>query len=148
MATVSSSKLRYPQTTSNPRTKVTFNESTVLSSFGVFGDPDDPSTQHLGMFYNDEHAMTLGVNPGGVTPMTMNPDHAMNPSVGDTTAADSMGRPEFPAAFVTDTTNDPSSRSGDWQQLTNNSSAISPGDVFGTWKAATKSGTSIKPDAD
>jgi len=72
----------------------------------------------------------------------------MNPSVGDTTAADSMGRPEYPAAFVTDTTNDPSSRSGDWQQLNTNSTAISPSDVFGTWKAATKSGTSIKPDAD
>jgi hypothetical protein len=146
-ATVSSCTLGYPYSSSNPRTKVTFNESTVLKSFGVFGDPDASAGQHLALFYNDEHAMTLGVNPG-VTAMTMNPDHAATPSVGDTTAADPSGRPEFPAAFVTDTSSDPSSTAGDWQLLTTNSTAVSPSDVFGTWKAATKSGTSIKPGAD
>jgi hypothetical protein len=143
-ATVSSCSLGYPYSSSNPRTKVAFNESTVLKTFGVFGDPDDPTTQRLALFYNDEHAMTLGVNPG-VTAMTLNPDHASNPSVGDTTAADPSGRPEFPAAFVTDTTTNPTSTAGDWQQF---GTAISPVDIFGTWKAATKSGTSIKPNAD
>jgi hypothetical protein len=119
----------------------------VLKTFGVFTDQADPTMQHLALFYNDEHAMTLGVNPN-VTPMTTNPDHAMNPNVGDTTAADTSGRPEFPAAFVTDTTSNSNSNAGDWQQQTNNVNAISPSDVFGTWKAATKSGTSIKPGAD
>lgn len=146
-ATVSSCSLGYPYTSGNPRTKVAFNESTVLKAFGVFGDPTDSGGQHLGMFYNDEHAMTLGVNPG-VTPMTKDPDHASSPNVGDRTAADPSGRPEFPAAFVTDTSGDPNSTSGDWQQQTTNDSAKSPSDVFGTWKAATRSGTSIKPGAD
>ena len=68
--------------------------------------------------------------------------------MGDTTATDPSGRPEFPAAFVTDTTSNPNATCGDWQQQTNNVTAISPSDVFGTWKAATKSGTSIKPGAD
>lgn len=139
-ASVSPCTLGYPSTSSNKRTNVTFNESEVLRTFGLFGN-------HLGMFYNDEHAMTLGVNPG-VTAMTKNPDHAPSPSVGDTTAADPSGRPEFPSAFVTDTTSDPNSTAGDWQQLTTNGSAISPSDLFGTWKAATKSGTSIKPGPD
>ena len=60
---------------SNPRTSVTFNESDMLRTFGVFSDHADPTTQHLALFYNDEHAMTLGVNPF-VTPMTTNPGHA------------------------------------------------------------------------
>jgi hypothetical protein len=132
--------LGYPYSSSNPRTSVTFNESEVLRAFGLFGD-------HVALFYNDEHAMTLGVNPG-VTPMTTNPSHATNPSVGNTTATDPSGRPEFPAAFVTDISTNSSSTSGDWQQQTNNNGAISPSDVFGTWKAATQSGTSITPGPD
>jgi hypothetical protein len=91
--------------------------------------------------------MTLGVNPG-VTAMTANPDHAVNPNVGDTTAADPSGRPEFPAAFVTDITSDPNSRAGDWQQQSDNTNAKSPSDVYGTWKAANRSGTSITPGPD
>jgi hypothetical protein len=137
--------LGYPYSSNNPRTSVTFNESEVLRAFGVFGD-------HVGLFYNDEHAMTLGVNPDPdttpVSAMPSNPGHVSNPDVGDITAADPSGRPEFPAAFVTNISNDSSSTSGDWQQQMNNSSAISPDDVFGTWKAATKSGTSITPGPD
>jgi hypothetical protein len=146
-ATVSACSLGYPFPGNNPRTNVAFNESTVLKTFGVFGDPTDPGGQHLALFYNDEHAMTLGVNPG-VTAMTKNPDHASSPNVGDRTATDPSGRPEFPAAFVTNTSSDPNNTSGDWQQQTDNTTAISPSDVFGTWKAATMSGTTIKPGAD
>jgi len=146
-ATVSPCTLGYPVTTSNPRTKVTFNENVMLRKFGVFTDQGDPTAQHLALFYNDEHAMTLGVNPF-VTQMKANPGHASQPNVGDTTATDGSGRPEFPAAFVTDTTNNPNNVSGDWQRQTNNVLAISPSDVFGTWKAATRSGTTVKPGTD
>src|SRR5204863_1753540 len=107
-ASVPPCKLGYPVTTTNPRTKAAFNESTVLKTFGVFTDQADPTKQHLALFYNDEHAMTLGVDPF-VTPMTMHPaDHASNPNVGDTTATDTSGRPEFPAVFLTDTTSNSS----------------------------------------
>jgi extracellular elastinolytic metalloproteinase len=135
--------LGYPSGTTG-RPAVTFNESEVLRAFGVFGTG---VSSHVALFYNDEHAMTLGVNPfvTPVTAMTMNPDHAMNPSVGDRTATDPSGRPEFPAAFVTNISNDPTSRAGDWQQQANNDNAVSPSDVFGTWKAATKSGANITP---
>jgi len=144
---VSSCKLGYPVTTSNPRTKTALGESSVLRKLGVFTDKADPTKQHLAVFYNDQAAMVLGVNPS-VTRMTANPGHAVNPNVGDKTAVDPAGRPEFPAAFVTDTTNNANAVSGDWQRQTNNAKAISPSDVFGTWKAATKSGKTIKPGVD
>jgi hypothetical protein len=129
----------YPTgTTGRPATP--FAESEVLRATGVFGN-------HIALFYNDEHAMTLGVNPG-VTAMTANPDHAVDPSVGDPTAADPSGRPEFPAAFVTNITSDPNSKAGDWQQQSDNTNAKSPSDVYGTWKAANRSGTSITPGPD
>jgi hypothetical protein len=142
--------LGYPYSSSNPRTSVTFNENEVLRTFGVFGTGPN---QHLALFYNDEHAMTLGVNPDPdgtpVSTMPSNPGHVSNPDVGDTTAADPSKRPEFPAAFVSEITNNPNNRSGDWQQQTSNTSAMSPSDIFGTWKAATKSSTgAITPGAD
>jgi hypothetical protein len=69
-------------------------------------------------------------------------------SVGNAAATDPSGRPMFPAMFATDITNNPNSRAGDWQQLNDNSTAIGPTRMFGTWKAATQSETSITPDAD
>lgn len=80
---------------------------------------------HVGLFYNDEHAMLLGINPG-VTAMSSNPGHAMSPSTGNQAAADPSGRPFFPAAFVTDITGNMNSTSGDWQMQSNNGTAISP----------------------
>ena len=92
--------------------------------------------------------MTLGVNPF-VTPMTTNPGPRDEPERGRHDGDRSVRPPEFPAAFVTDITSNPNvDESGDWQRQTNNLLAISPSDVFGTWKAATKSGTSITPGAD
>src|SRR5262249_57744621 len=70
------------------------------------------------------------------------------PNVGVLTATDPFGRPIFPAMFVTDITSNPNSRAGDWQQLNDNSTAVPPTRIFGTWKTATQSGTSITPGAD
>jgi len=74
--------------------------------------------------------------------------HAGNPDIGDVTAADGAGRPLYPAAFVTDITNNTTSRAGDWQQNNTNNGAQGPQDLFGTWKNAIKSGSTITPGAD
>ena len=91
---VDARNLGYPFTSSNPRTSTVFNENEILRASGVFGSG---ANAHVALFYNDEHAMLLGINPG-VTAMTSNPGHATNPSVGDTTADRSVGPPVFPAA--------------------------------------------------
>src|SRR5439155_17249789 len=57
-AVVAPCVLGYPFTSQNPRTSVVFNESEVLRAF-------KPATvgpgERLMVFYNDEHALTLGV---------------------------------------------------------------------------------------
>ena len=50
----------YPFVSGNPRTNIAFNESEVLRAFRMTVDANcNPQT--LQMFYNDEHAMTLGI---------------------------------------------------------------------------------------
>src|SRR5207249_1624526 len=66
---------------------------------------------------------------------------------------DLCDRPLFPALFITDITDDPSSRSGDWQF---GGTPIAPNAVFGTWKGAVRTVDKTKiptvitvtPDAD
>jgi hypothetical protein len=127
----------------------------------------------LEMFYNDEHAMTLGVRQTqtktcagttitGVFPvsmMSMDPDHVMNPNVGAPEALggiDPSGRPMFPSLFITDLSVQPGASNelaGDWQF---GGTAIKPDDVFGTWKAAvstldktvTPNVITVTPDSD
>ena len=111
--------------------------------------------QTLQMFYNDEHAMTLGVNQvqvksscGTTTTsypisiMITNPDSAIPPMVGSTipsgdqAGTDVADRPMFPAMFVTDVTANPGNPlAGDWQY---GGTAIPPDAIFGTWKAAVR----------
>src|SRR4029079_10579018 len=50
--------LGYPDDSNNPRSSVEFNESEVLRTFALYGSG---ANQYVAMFYNDEHAMTLGV---------------------------------------------------------------------------------------
>jgi hypothetical protein len=63
----------------------------------------------------------------------------------------------WPVLFVTDITNDPTSRAGDWQHYGGaNPGGNNPSDVFGTWKAAVRTVdktvspplVSVVPDAD
>jgi hypothetical protein len=121
------------------------------------------ANETIKLWYNDEHALTLGIRrvvviQGGVStttdyalsPMGSNPDHVSSPAVGttaltgdqqgtdtNTCAGDpNCGRPMWPALFVTDTTVDVANpRAGDWQfgGVPNN-----PSDVFGTWKGAVR----------
>jgi Flp pilus assembly protein TadG len=161
--------LGYPFKSSNPRTSVTFNESEVLRTFAPnLAGPDDT----IKVWYNDEHALTLGIRAVTIKTKTSStttdfpfttlgavPSSSTNPAVGTTQQSgdfaglDSLGRPEYPALFITDITSDSSSRSGDWQF---GGTPIPPEAVFGTWKGAAKlvdkskspAVTTVTPDGD
>src|SRR5205814_4536901 len=106
------------------------------------------------MFYNDEHALTLGVrsvvvkSAAGTTttdypvsPLAASPGSVTNPQTGpnlltgDQSGLDASLRPMWPVLFVTDISADPNSNAGDWQQ---GGRPIAPNAVFGSWKAAVR----------
>ena len=161
----------YPFVSANPRTSIDFNESEVLRGVTV-SVADGCLPQQIRVFYNDEHALTLGVRrvivktAGGTTttdypiaPLTQNPGSVLNPSVGSTALSgdqagtDESDRPLYPALFLTDITSDPTSLAGDWQF---GGTAIPPHAVFGTWKGAVRTvdrtrnpaNVTVTPDAD
>jgi hypothetical protein len=120
----------YPTTTSNPLTSTVFNENDVLRAIRPAGSWPNGVVQ---MFYNDEHAMTLGVrqvavkSSAGTTttdyPVTMlatNPGSSTNPQtgtnmlLGEQSGLDSSLRPMWPSLFVTDISTNPGNRAGDW----------------------------------
>ena len=161
--------LGYPYVSSNPRTSTIFNESLVLRAFAPqIAGPNDT----IKVWFNDEHALTLGVRQVVVKKKTGTtttsypvsalgsvPGAAYNPAVGataqsgDFAGVDPSGRPVYPALYMTDITTDQTSTAGDWQ---NYGTALPPDGVFGTWKAAvrtvdyTVSPSIVKttPDAD
>lgn len=139
----------YPYASSNPLTSVAFNESTVVKAANL-----DLVNGTFEVWYSDEHALALGVRQVnvvtasgttttnyGLTALTTNPGVALNAAVGttattgDQAGTDLSGRLVAPSLYITDTTNDPNSRSGDWQ---NGGTALPPGAVFGTWKGAVR----------
>jgi len=159
----------YPTTTSNPLTSTVFNENDVFRAIRPAGSWPNGVVQ---MFYNDEHAMTLGVRQVAVktsagttttdypvTALTTDPGSSTNPMtgtnmlIGDQSGLDSALRPMWPSLFVSDISTDPNNRAGDWQQ---GGAPISPNAIFGSWKAAvrtvdntkTPSVVTITPDAD
>src|SRR5262249_21360737 len=116
------------------------------------------------LFYNDEHAMTLGVRETvidgvsttfPVSPLTKSPDIVSSPAtgtnliVGQKSGVDPVGRPMWPALFITDITKDVNGVSGDWQW---GGAPVNPTYVAGTWKGAVRTvdanGASITPDTD
>ncbi len=159
----------YPYTSSNALTSVTFNESDVLRAIQPSGST---SSGVVRLFYNDEHALTLGVrsvvvkttsgsttsdytvsqlpaDPGGVT----SPQTGSNMLAGADNGLDPSLRPMWPSLFITDVSVAPTSRVGDWQQ---GGVPRAPNAVYGTWKAAVRTvdetaspaTVSITPDAD
>jgi hypothetical protein len=159
----------YPYTSTNPLTSTVFNESGVLRSIVPSGTWPNGV---VSLFYNDEHAMTLGVrsvvvnSASGTTTtdypvsaLPSDPGSVTNPQVGTTmltgvqSGLDPSLRPMWPVLYVTDVTANPQDRSGDWQQ---GGRPITPNAVFGTWKAAVRTvdttvspaTTTITPDAD
>jgi hypothetical protein len=151
----------YPFASSNALTDILFNESTVLAAIVPSGGYPFASIQ---LFYNDEHAMTLGVHQTvingvstdfAVSPLMMSPDIVNAPQtgsnliIGQQAGVDPVGRPIWPALFITDITNDVNNVSGDWQW---GGPAVNPTYVAGTWKGAVRtvdaSGAAITPDVD
>ncbi|MGH9420718.1 MAG: hypothetical protein ACRD3J_12145, partial [Thermoanaerobaculia bacterium] len=152
--------LGYPATEAGfPRSSVTFNESGVLAAFGS-------SSTEIRAWYSDENALTLGVGtvvqknktaPTTVTTTTNLVLMSGDPSSASGTplaiglpyasgAIDGVGRPLFPAMFITDITASSTDKSGDWQH---NGTPVRPNAVFGSWKGAvltqdnTKAGSPI-----
>ena len=159
----------YPYASSNPLTSVAFNESEVLAAIAPSGGAPLASVR---LYYGDEHALTLGVRSVVVTtsagdttteypvsPLLADPSTVRSPQtgtnqlVGDQSGLDPSLRPMWPALFVTDITDNPDNRSGDWQQ---GGRPYNPNVLFGTWKAAvrnvdttvTPSVADITPDPD
>jgi len=158
--------LGYPFTSANPRTSQAFNESGVLRSF-------KGSATNVQMYYNDEHAMTLGADTGGFTTTPFSAEYAKpntttkvagdagasapeNPpalSIGNPAATDPAARPEFPALFVTDITADPGATPAshanvpNWNDWQFGGAANAPQFVYGTWKKATLVSGVLKPVA-
>jgi Predicted solute binding protein len=143
-------------------------KASVISTSGAgCGSP-----AFIQLFYNDEHAVTLGVRQINVktssgttttnypfSSMPSNPGNATNPNVGATEAqggTDASGRPMYPVLYVTDLSVPPGSTNplaGDWQY---GGTGIPPTGIFGTWKAAVKTidqtknpaAVTVTPDAD
>ena len=159
----------YPYSSTNPLTSTVFNESGVLRQIVPSGTWPNGV---VSLFYNDEHAMTLGVRSVVVTsasgnsttnysvsPLNADPGSVTSPQtgtnmlVGDQSGLDPSLRPMWPVLYVTDVTANPTSRAGDWQQ---GGLPTGPNAVYGTWKAAVRtvdttvspSTVTITPDAD
>ena len=159
----------YPFASGVALTNVAFNEDEVLRAIRPSIDQNGGMVTLL---YNDEHALTMGVrqvtvkSAAGtsttnyqVSPLSANPGSVANPQtgtndlVGDNSGLDPSLRPLWPVLYVTDVTNDPNSRAGDWQM---GGRPISPNAVYGTWKSAvrtvdsttTPSTVSVTPDPD
>ena len=159
----------YPNATNNPLSSTVFNENEVLRAIRPAGSWPNGIVQ---MFYNDEHALTLGVRQVGVktssgttttdypvTPLATNPGSAVDPQLGTTmlngvqSGLDASFRPMWPALFITDISNDPAEREGDWQM---GGRPFAPNAIFGSWKAAVRTVdmtknpavATITPDAD
>ena len=148
----------YPFASANPLTSIEFSESEVLRT-GKVAVVTGCIPNQIQVFYNDEHALELGVrqvivktksgksaifttNNYPATAMTSIPGTVINPQVGSTATSgdqagtDISGRPLYPALFVTDITGNPANPyAGDWQY---GGTAIPPHAVFGTWKSAVR----------
>lgn len=141
----------YPRQSNTPLTAITFSESEVLRAIEPSGGAP---TATVKVFYNDEHALTLGVRQvvlkdgNGTTmmdypvsPLTAVPGSVNNPQTGtnelagDQNGLDPSLRPMWPVLFITDITADAQARAGDWQM---GGRPTGPTAVFGSWKAAVR----------
>jgi hypothetical protein len=112
-----------------------FVESSTICAINAVGGGAKPAI--IQVFYNDEHAMTLGcvTSSDPVSPLSTDPDAVSYPQTGDPACTDTVGRPLRPVLFVTDISDDPTCTAGDQQK---GGPAYDPIAVFGTWKSATE----------
>jgi len=112
-----------------------FVESATLCAINAVGGGSKPAI--IQVFYNDEHALTLGcatsANP--VSPLSNDPDAVHYPQTGDPACTDAEKRPLRPVLYVTDISADPSCTAGDLQK---GGPAYDPIAIFGSWKSATE----------
>jgi hypothetical protein len=107
------------------------DEPNILYAFSPSCNETVSTTNgQIKVWYTDEHTLTLGVG-SAVSAMTAN-QMLQNPQVGDRTAKDGRGYPYFPALFLTDITDNPTSTAGDAQ---NGGTGIPPSLIYGAWKA-------------
>jgi hypothetical protein len=113
-----------------------FVESTTICAINAVGG-GGAKPAIVQVFYNDEHALTLGcatsANP--VSPLSTDPDAVHYPQTGDPACTDTLGRPLRPVLYVTDISDDSMCTAGDQQK---GGPAYDPIAVFGTWKSATE----------
>jgi hypothetical protein len=112
-----------------------FVESTTLCAINAVGGGPKPA--QIQVFYNDEHALTLGCATASfpVSPLSTDPAAVKYPQTGDPACVDTVGRPLRPVVFITDITADPNCTAGDMQK---GGPAYDPVAVFGSWKSATE----------
>jgi len=111
-----------------------FVESTTICGINaVGGSGTKPAI--IQVFYNDEHALTLGcataTNP--VSPLSTDPAAVYYPETGDPACVDTLARPLRPVLFVTDISSDATCTAGDLQK---GGPAYDPIAIFGSWKSA------------
>lgn len=135
-----------------------FNENEILRAIQAVSASSRGTVR---AFYNDEHALTLGVRSvvvksasGSATTefpvalQSLASSGATDPQIGtteltgDRSGLDLALRPMWPALFISDITSDPANRAGDWQA---GGRAYDPSAVFGTWKAAVRMVDTTKP---
>ena len=116
-----------------------FVESTTICAINaVGGGGTKPAIVQV--FYNDEHALTLGcaTSTAPVSPLSTDPDAVHYPQTGDPACTDTVGRPLRPVLYVTDISDDSTCTAGDQQQ---GGTAYDPISIFGTWKTAAEGAT-------
>ena len=117
-----------------------FVESTTLVGINATGGGSSPAI--IQVFYNDEHALTLGcaTSSNPVSPLSPDPAAVHYPQTGDPACTDTVGRPLRPVVFITDLSVDPSCTAGDMQK---GGPAYDPVAIFGSWKSATEDANHI-----
>jgi hypothetical protein len=117
-----------------------FVESTTLCAIRATGGGSQPAV--IQVFYNDEHALTLGCATASdpVSALPSDPGAVFYPETGDPACVDAVGRPLRPVLYITDLTNDPACTAGDLQQ---GGQPYEPLAVFGTWKSAAEAAGNV-----
>jgi hypothetical protein len=112
-----------------------FVESTTLCAITAVGGGNSPAI--VSVFYDDEHALTLGCATSSfpVSPLATDPSHVSYPQTGDPACVDMVGRPLRPVLYVTDLTGDPTCTAGDLQS---GGTPYDPIAIFGSWKSASE----------
>jgi hypothetical protein len=148
----------YPDNSNLPRSAAVFNENEVLAAFEPGMATCGTHPTEIKVWYADEHPLCLGVKqviiktktgtatynyPITASPLSaaiaVNPQFGITDQSGDDLSGNDVsvdgGRPLWPALYITDITDDLTSRSGDWQQ---GGTAVAPDKIYGMWKSVTK----------